>query len=280
MGIVIQNICIQILSIRILIRSIRILIRSIRIIFMSNLKSQIESLLFIAAKPMALSQLCDLLKKDKEDVKKAGDELVLEYKSNQKGVQIIKNGSKYQMVSSPENAKAVQDFIKDETTGELSRPSLEALTIIAYRGPVSKIDLDRIRGVNCALIIRNLLLRGLVEAKFNKQKNETYYTITFDFIRFLGVNDVSELPDYERLSKDDSITRFLNNAPDAGDVPADTSEFSGETESESGIENQESGNSAERDDENYEDDEVEDEDELVSEIIDEIENELKDEEIE
>lgn len=177
---------------------------------MPKIKSKIESLLFISAKPMTVKQLCELTKKKKEEVKKAGDELVEEYKESKRGIQIIKNGAKYQMVSSPENAKLVQEFIKDETTGDLSRPSLEALTIIAYRGPVSKIDLDRIRGVNCALIIRNLLLRGLIEAKQDKQKNETYYTVTFDFIRFLGIRDVHELPDYDRLSKDDSITRFLN----------------------------------------------------------------------
>lgn len=182
---------------------------------MPKLKSKIESLLFISAKPMTIKQLSDLTKKKRDEIKKAGDELVEEYKESKRGVQIIKNGSKYQMVSSPENAKLVQEFIKDETTGELSRPSLEALTIIAYRGPVSKIDLDRIRGVNCALIIRNLLLRGLIEAKHDKQKNETYYTVTFDFIRFLGIRDVNELPDYERLSKDDSITRFLNGEKEA-----------------------------------------------------------------
>jgi len=113
------------------------------------------------------------------------------------------------MVSSPENAKIIQEFIKDETTGELSKPSLEALTIIAYRGPVSKIDLDRIRGVNCALILRNLLIRGLIEGKFDKKKNETYYAATFDFIRFLGLNKINDLPDYIRLHQDETIDRIL-----------------------------------------------------------------------
>lgn len=177
-----------------------------------TIKSKIESLLFISAKPMTVKQLSDLLKAKDEEIKKAGDELVEEYKNNEQGIQIIKNGSKFQMVSSSENAKVVQDFIKDETTGELTRPSLEALTIVAYRGPISKIDLDRIRGVNCALILRNLLLRGLIEAKQDKKKHETYYTVTFDFIRFLGINDITELPDYERLNKDDMIDRFLEGS--------------------------------------------------------------------
>ncbi len=173
------------------------------------IKSKIESLLFISAKPMTVKQLSGLIKKDAKEIKRAGDELVEEYKNKNRGIQIIKNGSKYQMVSSPENAKLVRDFIKDETTGELSRPSMETLTIIAYRGPISKIDLDRIRGVNCSLIVRNLLLRGLIEGKTDGKKKETYYTVTFDFIRFLGINDISELPDYERLNKDDTLDRML-----------------------------------------------------------------------
>ena len=176
---------------------------------MPTLKSKIESLLFISAKPMTVKQLSELTKKKKDEVKAAGDELVKEYTETKKGVQIVKHGSKYQMVSASENAEVVQDFIKDETTGELTRPSLEALTIIAYRGPISKIDLDRIRGVNCSMIIRNLLIRGLIEAKADKTKKETYYTVTFDFIRFLGLSDIKDLPEYERLNKDDTIDRVL-----------------------------------------------------------------------
>ncbi len=174
-----------------------------------SLKSKIESLLFISAKPLSARQLAQISRSDIKDVKAASDELVEEYKNRKEGIEVIKNGSEYQMVSAPENAKLVQEFIKDETTGELTRPSLETLTIIAYREPISKIDLDRIRGVNCALILRNLLLRGLIESKFDHKKNEYYYNITFDFIRFLGINNISELPDYERLHKDDTLDRML-----------------------------------------------------------------------
>lgn len=174
-----------------------------------NLKSQIESLLFIAAKPMSIKQLADITGVKAGDIESVGDEMERVYKEAGNGVQIIKNDDKYQMVSSPENAKIIQELIKDETTGELSRPSLETLTIVAYRGPISKTDLDRIRGVNCSLIVRNLLLRGLIESKFDKTKNETYYKVTFDFIRFLGINNITDLPDYKKLHDDDAIDRML-----------------------------------------------------------------------
>lgn len=133
-----------------------------------------------------------------------------EYKAGRRGIEIIKHGDKFQLVSAPENAELIKSFVKDEVAGELTRPSLEALTIIAYRGPISKIDLDRIRGVNCGMILRNLLIRGLIEAKEDLKKRETYYSVTLDFIRFLGLNEISELPDYERLHKEETLEKFLN----------------------------------------------------------------------
>src|SRR3989344_5453987 len=173
------------------------------------MKSQIESLLFVTIKPISLKQISELVGKPIKEVEQATDELMATYKAEGRVMQIIKNENKYQLVSSSENAELVRELVKDETTGELSRPSIEALTIIAYRGPISKIDLDRIRGINCSLIVRNLLLRGLIEAKQDKTKNDTYYTVTFDFIKFLGINNVRELPDYEKLHKDDTIDRVL-----------------------------------------------------------------------
>ncbi|MFA6393633.1 MAG: SMC-Scp complex subunit ScpB [Patescibacteria group bacterium] len=174
-----------------------------------NLKSQIESLLFISAKAMSVKQLSDTIKIPAKEAEKACDELNREYKEGGRGVEIVKQGNKYQMVSSPENAGLVREFVKEEVTGELSRPSLEALTIIAYRGPIAKIDLDRIRGINCGLILRNLLIRGLIEAREDKVKRETYYTVTLDFIRHLGLNEISELPDYEKLNKEETLERML-----------------------------------------------------------------------
>lgn len=184
---------------------------------MKALKSKIESLLFVSAKPFAIIQLAGLIKADAAEIEKAGDELVVEYESENKGMRIIKDNAKYQMVTSPDNAELIRELIKDETTGELSKPSLETLTIIAYRGPISRADLNRIRGVNCVLILKNLLLRGLVEVKENNEDGEDYYNVSFDFIRYLGINSINELPDYERLSQDLNIDEIL------GERPVDTS---------------------------------------------------------
>ena len=175
----------------------------------NNLKSGIESLLFIAARPLSVSELAQAMQQNKEKVKEQAEELVQEYKESSRGIRIIKNDYRFQMVTAPENSEVIRGFVRDKTSGELTRPSLETLTIIAYRGPISKMDLERIRGVNCSLILRNLLLRGLVNSEKDKNKEETYYSVTMDFLRFLGVNDIKELPDYDKLSQDDTIDRIL-----------------------------------------------------------------------
>jgi segregation and condensation protein B len=176
-----------------------------------EIKSKIESLLFVSAKPVSVKMLSKLSGDKFKEVKNACEALMKEFKEKDGGLQIIKNGENYQMVSSSKNADLIQKFVKNETKGELSRPSLETLTIITYRSPVSKTDLDRIRGVNCSLILRNLLIRGLIEAKNDKVKNETYYSPSFDFIKYLGINDVKELPDYDKLSKHDDLERMLKD---------------------------------------------------------------------
>jgi len=187
---------------------------------MATLKSKLESLLFVANKPLTSKELADFLDVKVPEAESALDELMADYGQNESGLQLIKNNSKYQLVSAADNSKIVQEFLQDETSGELSRPSLEALTIIAYRGPISKINLDRIRGVNCALILRNLLMRGLIEEKFDKDKDEIYYNVTLDFIRYLGINKVEDLPDFARLHAEETIDKMLNReeaeAPAAG----------------------------------------------------------------
>lgn len=180
---------------------------------MSSLKSQIESLLFISNQPFSLKKLASITKSDKTKVGKALDELTEEYNAEDKGIGISKIDDKVQMVTGSGNAQLVADYIKEETTGELSRAALETLTIIAYRGPVAKAELEQIRGVNCSVILRNLQMRGLVEGKDDKKKMQSVYNITFDFLKFLGLSGQSDLPDYEKLNSSSAIEKILDNNP-------------------------------------------------------------------
>jgi len=89
---------------------------------------------------------------------------------------------------------------------------LEVLSIVAYRGPISRMDVEAIRGVNCSFTLRSLLMRGLLERIDNPADNRSYlYKISFDFLKKMGVESVEKLPDFENLSKDDRIDSIINN---------------------------------------------------------------------
>lgn len=189
-----------------------------------NLTSKIESLLFIASKPLSLKKIAELLDVEKEEAALAVNDLKEKYNQEGNGIKILQEKEEIQMATDPQNSNLVKEFIKDETTGELTRPSLEALTIIAYRGPITKLELEQIRGVNCSLILRNLLLRGLIKEEEDKEKLQNVYSITFDFLRFLGVENVAGLPDYEKLHSHNLLEKLLeemNKPTQENSVPAD-----------------------------------------------------------
>jgi len=110
----------------------------------------------------------------------------------------------------PAVAHVAKDFIKSEQSGELTKPSLETLTIVAYRGPITKAELEQIRGVNCSLIIRNLLIRGLIVGDEEVGNGQIYYRVTVDFLKYLGLNFAAELPDYARLHSAENLESILN----------------------------------------------------------------------
>lgn len=177
---------------------------------MSSLKSKIESLLFITNHPLNYKKIAELTKEDLVKVKEAVETLFAEYESRpDSGVKLLRDGQQLQLVTNGENAKLVKDFIKDETTGELTPASLETLTIIAYRGPITRAELEKIRGVNCSIILRNLMMRGLVEGREDKKKMESLYQVTLDFLKYLSLTQTDQLPDYERLNKSEALQSII-----------------------------------------------------------------------
>lgn len=172
-----------------------------------ELKSTIESLLFIAHRPLTLAEMARFTDKKIEDIKKVLQELIAEYKDDHKGITIVQNGTEYQMVTNAKNSKAVSKFLKEEITGELTPASLETLSIIAYRGPIVRSDLEQIRGVNCSIILRNLLIKGLI---IELDKEKQIYHVSLDLIRQLGISDVQELPNYNRLKRDIPLSSLIS----------------------------------------------------------------------
>ncbi len=181
---------------------------------MSKIESQVESLLLVSAKPVSYKELANFLKVDEESVKAAVESLKSKYNKADQGVHVLINNGRVQFSTNPDNAKMVKEFLHDEVSGELSKPSLETLTIIAYRQPIAKEELDQIRGINCSLILRNLMIRGLVEPQEAKGGLTTTYSVTMDFLRFLGINSVEELPDFQKLNSDENLHAVLEPKAD------------------------------------------------------------------
>lgn len=178
------------------------------------LLTQIEGLLFVSPKPVTIKALVNFLNKNNikvaiNEVETVIEELKQRYNTDVSGIQIIHSGEEIQMVSKASLGELVKKYLKEDISGELTPASLEALTVIAYRGPISKAELEQIRGVNCSLILRNLLIRGLVTMEEDKTKMQQYYNVTVDFLKFLGVNSVNELPDYERLHEVQNLETYL-----------------------------------------------------------------------
>lgn len=176
----------------------------------------VESILFISARPMTAKKLADIVGRDIEEVKLALSALMEEYKSSGKGMQLNMAGQSFQMATSSETSGVVQQFLEEEEKKELSKPSLETLTIIAYRGPISKDELELIRGVNCSLILRNLLVRGLIESVEDPITKLQRYQVTFEFLQYLGIRETKELPDYDTLNSNKDLQTLLKEQQSEG----------------------------------------------------------------
>lgn len=174
-----------------------------------KIKSIIESILFVSGEPVKLGKLAKVIGVSKAEAENAIGLLRSEYETG-RGFSIVKKDDEVQLVSLPENAEYVSRLVKSEIQENLSQAALETLSIVAYRGPISRSDIEAIRGVNSSFTVRSLLLRGLLERMDNPNDSRSYlYKISFDFLKKLGLDDVSKLPDFENLSKDDRVESIV-----------------------------------------------------------------------
>lgn len=182
----------------------------------------LEALLFASAKPMAVSTLKKALDVSDEVLREALDDVKARFNAEGSGIHLVEADGAVQFATNPACAEALEALTKQEASGELSRPSLETLTIIAYRGPVTKPEIEQVRGINCSLILRNLLMRGLIEETDDASRLQPTYTVSVKFLRHLGVHAASELPQYGDLHGNERIGKMLEElasaAPPEGTV--------------------------------------------------------------
>ncbi|MFZ2193136.1 MAG: SMC-Scp complex subunit ScpB [Candidatus Moraniibacteriota bacterium] len=168
---------------------------------LEKIKSIIESLLFASGESIKISKLAKICGVNEEDVENALEALMGDY-ANGRGLSMIRIGDSVQLVTNSVNAGFVAEMMKSEIQENLSQASLEVLSIVAYRGPISRAEIEAIRGVNCSFTLRALSIRGLVDKIENVKDNRRYlYNISFDFLKKIGMEKVEKLPDWETLSK-------------------------------------------------------------------------------
>lgn len=159
-----------------------------------SITSLIESLLFIASEPVALDDLARTLGVPTDEVRAAVDHLREMYVG--RGLRIQHVNGQVQMVTAPEAAPAIERFLGLETSSRLSEAAMETLAIIAYRQPITRPEIDAIRGVNSDSVLRTLLARGLVEEVGRRETagRPILYGTTFAFLQHFGLESLDDLP--------------------------------------------------------------------------------------
>ncbi len=171
---------------------------------MDNLKYAIEGILFAAGEPVKASKLAVVLETDVSEVKDAVNELKAEYDRDSRGFNIIDILEGYQICSRPEYYTYIQEILGEQRTQPLSNAAMEALAIIAYKQPITKSQIEHIRGVNSDGCVNRLYERGLIEEKgrLDAPGRPILYVTTENFLRCFGLKNPKDLPplDLSRLN--------------------------------------------------------------------------------
>lgn len=164
------------------------------------MKAIVEGLLFLSGEDgLTLEDISKVIEKDIEEVKSIIKELYNDYNNDSRGLQIEFLGNHFKLTTKKEHKEYYKKLVIDEENSMLSQSALETLAIIAYNAPLTRIDIDNIRGVNSSYVVRKLLLKGLIEeiGRSDAPGRPRLYNITPRFLDYFGLGSVDELPKLE-----------------------------------------------------------------------------------
>ena len=173
-----------------------------------ELKSIIESLLFVSGEPLALKDICRIVEEDFKYVEDLMRELMNIYNgASSRGIKIISLNGTYQLVTKTKNSEYVQKLLKKNVRQSLSQASLESLAIICYKQPITRVEIDEIRGVKSESAIQRLVEKNLVEetGRLEVPGRPILYGTTDEFLRHFALNDLGDLPSIELFEADDEV---------------------------------------------------------------------------
>ncbi len=168
----------------------------------------IEALLFYLGRPVKKRELEKMLGISRNELEAGLVELRKKFGEGS-GIRLVELDDVLELATAPEAGELLSGLFAKGEEAPLTRPQLETLTIIAYRGPIGKAEIEYIRGVNCSVILRNLLIRGLVEE--DETDLEPRYRLTTDTLKFLGISRIEDLPEYEKLHSYAKIDKMLED---------------------------------------------------------------------
>ena len=155
----------------------------------------IEGLLFVASEPVSVNHLVSVIECGAQEVEEALEQLKEEFQN--RGLRLQRHGKKVQLVSAPELTDYIERLLGLSISGRLSTAALETLAIVAYRQPITRPDIEAIRGVNSDGVLRTLLSKGLVEevGRLDTVGHPMLFGTTFEFLRFFGLEELKDLPE-------------------------------------------------------------------------------------
>ncbi|MFZ3011769.1 MAG: SMC-Scp complex subunit ScpB [Minisyncoccia bacterium] len=164
-----------------------------------ELGKKIEAVLFFKGEPVSRKKLSEILEVGQVEINE-GIEKLKENLQN-RGVVLMENGDDVTLGTAPEFSKLIEDLQKEELNKDLSKASLETLSIILYKNGVSRAEIDYIRGVNSSFTLRALSVRGLINKTTDDKDNRRFiYKPSFELLSYMGVKSTEELPDWEEVN--------------------------------------------------------------------------------
>lgn len=160
-------------------------------------KQIIEALIFASDMPLSESRLIALVEElDALTVKKIIDELIQEYHDSRRAFTLVRVAGGYQLVTKPEFSVWLKKLFQGRAKARLSQAALEVLAIIAFKQPISRPQIEAIRGTNCDGVVKNLLERNLITIAGRSEAlgRALLYKTTDEFLRYFGINQISDLP--------------------------------------------------------------------------------------
>lgn len=166
-----------------------------------NLDSYIEAVLFSRGEATPIKQLEEIFGKTREEIEIGLSDL--QQKLEGRGIRLSRFEDEVALTTASKAGELIEKLTREELTKDLGKAGLETLSIILYHGPVSRREIDYIRGVNSQFILRNLLIRGLIQKVPSEKDQRTFlYKATLELLSFLGLEKINDLPQFNEVRKE------------------------------------------------------------------------------